>query len=312
MMELKKLLNIKYSVIMAPMFLVTNLKMMMEADKCGISGCIPALNFRNISDFKNALKELKEKCHHAFGVNVIVNKSNFFLKEQMKWILEYQVPYITTSLGSPKNIILECKKNKILVFSDVVDEIHAKKVQDLGGDALIAVNNQAGGHLGQYSARELILKLKNVVRIPIISAGGVATKAGFDEIMSLGADGICVGSPFIACTESDVSTSYKNACVNFGAKDIVVTNKISGTPCTVIKTPYVEKIGTQQNCVEAFLNSNKRLKKIAKFFITYKGFSLLKKAAFGANYKQVWVAGKSIEYVDKIRPLREIVERLTK
>ena len=309
-MELKQMLNIEHSIIMAPMFLVTNTKMIIAADKCGISGCLPAHNFRNIADFKKAIKELKDNCQHSFGVNVIVNRSNFFLKEQMKCILEFQIPYIITSLGSPKNIIFECKKNNILVFGDVVDEIHAKKIQDMGGDAVIAVNNKAGGHLGQLSAQVLIPRLKSCINIPVISAGGVATKTGFDEMMKLGAAGISVGSPFIACLESDVSSNYKNACVNYSSKDIVVTKKISGTPCTVIKTPYVEKIGTRQNALEAFLNSNKRLKKIAKFFITYKGFSLLKKAAFGANYRQVWVAGQSIEYVDKIRPISEIVKRL--
>src|SRR5690554_7173897 len=80
-------------------------------------------------------------------------------------------------------------------------------------------------------------------------------------IKDLGADGFSIGSIFIATDESDVSEEYKQACVDYGKDDIVMTSKLSGTPCTVIKTPYVEKIGTEQNWLEIILNKNRRLKK---------------------------------------------------
>ena len=78
--------------------------------------------------------------------------------------------------------------------------------------------------------------------------------------IDLGFSGVSIGSPFIACEEADISTEYKQACVDYGKEDIVISTKISGSPCTVINTPYVQKIGTQQNWLERILSNNKKLK----------------------------------------------------
>ena len=126
----------------------------------------------------------------------------------------------------------------------------AKKVQDLNADGIIAVNSSAGGHLGQLSATEIINHFKGVINIPIISAGGLGTKAGITEKIDMGFSGVSIGSPFIACEEADISNEYKQACVDYGKEDIVISTKISGSPCTVINTPYVQKIGTTQNWLE--------------------------------------------------------------
>jgi nitronate monooxygenase len=89
-----------------------------------------------------------------------------------------------------------------------------------------------------------------------------------------------------------------------------MSTKLSGTPCTVIKTPYVEQIGTSQNRIEQFLNKNKKLKKWFKALTFYRGMKSLEKAAFSATYKTVWCAGPSIEHVHSIRPVNEIVRGL--
>lgn len=129
-------------------------------------------------------------------------------------------------------------------------------------------------------------------------------------MLSIGADGLSMGSIFIASNEASVSQEYKEACVNYGAKDIVMTTKLSGTPCTVIKTPYIEKIGTELNFIERFLNKNKRFKKWMKAFTFYYGMKSLQNAAFSATYKTVWCAGPSIEHVHAIRPIQQIIAQL--
>ena len=309
--KLKILLpNLKYPIIMAPMFLVTNTKMVIEATKAGIAGCIPALNFRTIEDFEKALIELKQQCEAPFGINLIVNKSNFYYQEQLDMCCKHKVDFIITSLGSPKETILKSHKVGIKVFCDVVDLAYAKKVEALGADALIAVNNAAGGHAGNLSAEDLIAELKTNCSIPIISAGGVATYEGVQKTLQLGADGLSIGTVFIASNEADVSDDYKKACVKYGKNDIVMTTKLSGTPCTVINTPYVKTSGTEQNFLERILNKNKRLKKWLKAFTFYKGMKSLEKAAFSTTYKTVWCAGPSIEFVTSIRSIKEIVADL--
>lgn len=307
--KLTELLSIDYPIIMAPMFLITNVEMMVASLESGITGCIPALNFRTTEDLENALKEIRAKSKKPFGVNLIVNKSNVHYKKQLHTCLDQGVDYFITSLGSPEEVIRESKKSGVKVFCDVIDEKYAKKVEDLGADGVIAVNSGAGGHLGNIPATVLIPMLKKACKIPVISAGGVGNGAGIIAMLALGADGVSIGSPFIATHEAPVSEGYKNACVEYGAEDIVLSDKISGTRLTAINTPYLKKIGVNQNFIESFLNTNKQVKKYAKMITYYRGMKLLEKAAFSASYKSVWVAGTSIEFTHKIEPLKDIVAR---
>ena len=310
--KLTQLLNIKHPIIQAPMFLVSNTAMVIEAMKGGIAGCIPALNYRTLDDLRAALKELKTAKGEggAFGFNLIVNKSNVKYKGQLEVICEEGCDFIITSLGSPEETIKQAHKAGIKVFCDVVDLKFAKKVEELGADAIIAVNKEAGGHAGPTPFSELIPALKKECKIPVISAGGIGDGHGIKEMLDLGADGVSMGSIFIATKEAPVSQGYKDACVQYGAKDIVLTTKLSGTPCTVINTPYVSKIGTSQNFLETFLNKNKKLKKWFKALTFMRGMKSLQKAAFSTTYKTVWCAGPSIEYVKEILSVSEVIDRL--
>jgi nitronate monooxygenase len=308
----KQLLNVDFPIIMAPMFLVSNEKMVVEALKAGISACFPALNYRTIDEFKNTIISIKKQTDKPFGVNLIVNKSNIKYKEQLQACVDLEVNFIITSLGSPEETIKACKPKGIKVFCDVVDLDYALKVEKLGADAIIAVNNKAGGHAGPMNPEELIPLLKKHCTIPIISAGGVGEGKHLNKVFELGACGASVGSIFIASNEAPVSQEYKQAIVDYKAKDIILTEKLSGSPCTVINTPYVKEIGTRRNWIENLLSKNKTLKKYVKMLTFYNGMKALEKAAFSTTYNTVWCAGPSIEYVYNIRSISEIVDDLKK
>lgn len=309
---LTELLGIELPIIMAPMFLVTTPDMIVAAGENGIAGCIPALNFRTIEDLEKGIKDIQSRSKKPFGINLIVNKSNILAKKQLHKCLDLGVNFFITSLGSPEEVIRESKKLGVKVFCDVIEENYAKKVEDLGADGVIAVNSGAGGHLGNIPAAVLVPMLKAKCKIPVISAGGVGSGAGIISMLALGADGLSIGSPFIPTTEAGVTQDYKEACVKYGAHDIVTTTKLSGSRCTVINTPYVQKLGTDQNFVESLLNHNKQLKKYAKMLTYYKGMKLLEKAAFSATYKSMWVAGCSIEFSKKVEPVKDVVDRFKK
>ncbi|WP_353777523.1 nitronate monooxygenase [Winogradskyella sp. 3972H.M.0a.05] len=310
--KLTELLNIKYPIIQAPMFLVSNVAMVTEAMKSGIAGCIPALNYRTLPELRSAIQELKKSKVEggSFGFNLIVNKSNIKYKGQLEVLCEEGCDFIITSLGSPEETIRQAHKAGIKVFCDVTDLKFAKKVEDLGADAIIAVNNEAGGHRGNLSPEDLIKTLNEHCSIPVISAGGVGCKADIDEMLGYGAEGVSVGSPFIASEEANVTQEYKQACVDYGADDIVVTERISGTPCTVINTPYVQKIGTRSPWIERLLNKNRKLKKWVKMIRFSIGMKATERAAKKATYKTVWVAGPSIEHTNAILPVKAIVVNL--
>ena len=307
---LTKTFDIKYPVILAPMFLVSNNEMLVQAYQNGFIGCIPALNYRTPEEFETAMTELTLKCKGKFGVNLIVNKSNIHLKKELEVLVKIPPAFVITSLGSPEETIKLLKPKGVKIFCDVVDVGYAKKVESLGADALIAVNSGAGGHAGNIATSILVPMLKSSCNLPVITAGGVGTGAGLLSAMALGSAGVAIGSPFIATTESGVSEEYKQAVVDYGAEDIVMTTKISGSRCSVIKTPYVEKIGTEQNMLEAFLSQNKTAKKYVKMLIYYKGMKAVESAAFAATYKTVWVAGPSIEFSHKIESVQSIIERI--
>lgn len=295
---------------MAPMFLVSNTDMVLSACEAGISGAIPALNYRTDEELRKALTLLKSKCAGPFGINLIVNRSNFKYAEQLKTCCEFKVDYFITSLGNPAETIREAHKAGIKVFCDVTNLDYAKKVESLGADAVIAVNNQAGGHAGTILPDILIPELKKHLSIPVISAGGVGDPESLKSVLDLGADGVSVGTIFIATNESPVSHEYKQAVVDYGEKDIIMTTKLSGTPCTVINTPYVQEIGTKQSRLESILNKNRKLKKWAKALTFIRGMKQLEKAAFSATYRTVWCAGPTVKYVHEILPVKQVVQKL--
>lgn len=306
------LLGIQYPVIAAPMFLISNVKMTIAALNNGVTAAFPALNYRTEDQLRTAISEIRAASSKPFGVNLIVNKSNPKYRRQLETLLELQVDYIITSLGSPKEVIEKAHARGIKVFCDVVDLTYAKKVEGLGADALIAVNNRAGGHAGHLSAKELITVLRKNCQIPVISAGGIAHGEDLNQVMQWGAAGASIGTIFIACLESDVSDDYKQAVISYGEKDIVLTTKLSGSPLTVINTPYVQQLGTKANFLEWVLLNNKTLKRYAKMLLAVRGMKAVEKAAFGATYKSVWCAGPAIEHVHEILPMKDILMKLQK
>lgn len=310
-LSLSEILNIQHPIIMAPMFLVSNTRMIIEGIKAGITGAIPAMNYRTTEELRIAIKTIKKETDGPFGINLIVNASNFLYKDQLEICCEEKVAFIITSLGSPEYVINRAHEVGIKVFCDVTDLKYALKVEALGADAVIAVNKEAGGHAGKISYRTLIPELINACKIPVISAGGIGCNEEYHTILQLGVAGVSIGSIFIASLESEVSPEYKQACIDYNAKDIVMSTKLSGTPCTVINTPYVQKIGTSQNFLERLLNKNKRFKKWFKALTFYRGMKSLEKAAFSATYKTVWCAGPSIEHVNELKSVQAIVSSLT-
>lgn len=308
---LDKLLGIQHPILVAPMFLISNTKMVKAALDNGITAAFPALNYRTDAELRAAILEIKAHTQKPFGVNLIVNKSNFKYKDQLKTLIGLKVDFIITSLGSPQEVIEQCKPAGIKVFCDVIDLDYAKKVEALGADALIAVNNQAGGHAGKIAPKELITLLTTHCNIPVISAGGIAFAKDVEEVMSWGAAGVSVGTIFMASEEAPISAEYKQALIDYGANDIVMTSKLSGSPLTVINTPYVQQLGTEANWLERLLQKNKRLKKYVKLLIAWKGMKQIEKAAFGATYQTVWCAGPAIEHVHNVRTMKEIIKQLT-
>lgn len=317
--ELTKLLNIRFPVIMAPMFLVSNQEMMEAGIRSGIMSVFPTLNFRKQGELEDIIDNLhlailqQQGKPGSFGVNLIVQQTNPLYKAHLEICVQRKVPFYITSLGNPVEVIERAHSYGAKVFCDVTNIKHAEKCMHAGCDGFIAVGQGAGGHAGPHPNYILIPSLKKLFpQIPVIAAGGIATGETILSMLACGAAGVSIGTRFIASNEAKVSDDYKKSIVDSGMDDIVLTDRISGTPCAVINTPYVQKIGLHQNFFERWMNKNPVTKKYFKMLVQIKGMQKLEQAVKPGNYKTLWCAGESVEMIHDILPCEKIISNLEK
>lgn len=305
-----QLMNIDFPIIAAPMFLVSNAELVSQASEAGGIGTFPALNYRPLEKYAEALKNIKTLTKKPIGVNIIVNKSNTRQNDDLKVGLDHGVDLFITSLGSPKKVIEEAHKNGAKVFCDVTNLEHALKVQDMGADGVIAVGAGAGGHAGPISPLVLVPWLKSELDVPIIAAGGISHGSMIAACLALGASGVSIGTRFIASREAQVDQAYKNAILNSTPEDIVMTTRVSGTPAAVINTPYVQKLGTDLPWAIKVLKEHPLTKKYMVQLIHLMGMKSLEQAAMKPTWKTVWTAGQSVGLIDDILTVKEIFHKL--
>lgn len=308
--KLTDLLGIQVPIIGAPMFLVSNEDMVVEISEAGAIGTFPALNFRPIANYQKALQDIRQRTSKPIGVNIIVNKSNQRQSEDLKIGLDCGVNLFITSLGSPKEVIKGAHQNGAKVFCDVTNLDHALKVQDLGADGVIAVSVGAGGHAGPISPVVLIPWLTKELDVPVIAAGGVADGKGMAAMLALGASGVSVGTRFIASKEARVSDDYKTAILRATPEDIMMTSRISGTPATVIRTPYTEKMRSDLPWAVEVLKNNSLTKKYVVPLIHYLGMKALEGAVEKPTWKSVWSAGQSVGLIESELSCKEIIDNM--
>jgi nitronate monooxygenase len=311
------LLQIEFPIIMAPMFLVSNEAMIKAGMQSGIMGTFPSLNYRKEGELTSLLKTLKTfKSSGAkgnYGVNLIVQQSNPLYKKHLAICIEEQVPFFITSLGNPKEVIEAAHVYGGKVFCDVTNIVHAEKCNSVGCDGFIAVGQGAGGHAGPNPLHILIPALKEKFpNKPIIGAGGIVHGEGLLSIMVLGASGASIGTRFIASEECKVNEEYKKSIVDSNMDDIVMTTKLSGTPCTIIDTPSAKKMGYTQNWLERWLSNSPRTKKWFKMLIQIRGMKKLEQSILPNNYNTLWCAGKSVELIHDILPCATIIDNIKK
>lgn len=308
--DFTRLLNIRFPIIGAPMFLVSNVEMVVAVSEAGGVGAFPALNYRPIEEYKKALRDMKVRTKKPIGVNIIVNRSNTRQGEDLKYALDAGVELFITSLGNPKEVISDAHKNGAKVLSDVTNLDHALKVQDMGVDGVIAVGSGAGGHAGPISPLVLIPWLKEKLTIPVVAAGGITEGKQMAAAIALGAGAVSIGTRFIASTEANVDSSYKDAIVKSTPEDIVLTKRISGIPASVIRTEYIDKVGTELPWIVDQLQKHPRTKKITQGLIHLMGAKSLEKAATQPTWKTVWSAGQGVGLIHEILSCKQIMELL--
>lgn len=308
--DFTRMMKCRYPIIGAPMFLVSNIEMVVAISEAGGIGTFPSLNYRPVEAYRDALKEVRARTAKPIGVNIIVNKTNTRQSEDLKYALDAGVDLFITSLGNPSEVIREAHKNGAKVVCDVTNLAHAMKVQDLGADGVVAVGSGAGGHAGPISPLVLVPWLKEKLSIPIIAAGGIASGSQIAASLALGASAVHIGTRFIASREAGVDDAYKKAVVESSPEDIVMTTRLSGTPAAVINTPYVQKLGSELPWAVKTLLKNPQTKKYVAPIVHALGSKSLEQAAQKPTWKTVWSAGQSVGLVHEVLTCQEIIEKL--
>ncbi|MGQ1411045.1 NAD(P)H-dependent flavin oxidoreductase [Acinetobacter baumannii] len=244
MTRLKKQLSLP--VIAAPLFIISNPKLVIAQCQAGVIGSFPSLNARPASLLEDWLKEITEALtkwdiEHPerpaapFAVNLIVHKSNERLEHDLALCIKYQVPIIITSLGANTKVNEAIHAYGGVVFHDVINQRFARKAIEKGADGLIAVAAGAGGHAGTQSPFALIQETRQWFKGPLALSGSITTGRALLAARILGADFGYIGSGFIATKEASANEDYKKMILDSAADDIVYSNLFTGVHGNYLK-----------------------------------------------------------------------------
>jgi nitronate monooxygenase len=273
--SLTRLLGMRLPLIVAPMFLISNVEMVLAATAAGATAVIPSLNYRTTAAFREALAQLTEQAQGPFGVNLIL-LDNPRLADDLAACIEFGVPYLVTSLGNPTEVIAQAHAYGMKVLCDVVNLRHARKAVAAGADALVTVASGAGGHAGPISPMVLVPWLQRHLPVPIVAAGGLADGAGLASVLALGAGGAYMGTRFIAASEAPAPDEFKTMILAADPEMIETSAEVTGHPANFLKA------------------SLERFRQLPG-----------QKA-----WKDAWSAGHSVALIDGIEPVGEIIARI--
>jgi nitronate monooxygenase len=307
--------GVEVPLICGAMYPCSNPELIAAVSAAGGIGVIQpiSMTFVHKHDLREGIRWIRAQTDRPIGFNAIVEKSSKVYEDRMrKWIdiaLEEGVRFFITALGDPRWVVEKVHAVGGIVYHDVTERKWAEKALQGGVDGLICVNKNAGGHAGTKSPEELWRELGDL-GVPLVCAGGVGDEHEFRRVLDLGFAGVQLGTRFIATTECRAHDDYKQAIVRARPEDIVLTERISGVPVAVIKTPYIEKVGTQASALMKRALKHPKLKHYARMYYSVKSVFELRRASLqGVSYRDFFQAGKSVAGIDAVEPAGDIVRR---
>lgn len=305
-------LDIRYPVICGAMFPCSNPELVAAVSEAGGIGIVQPVSLTYVHgyEYRAGLRRIKALTSKPIGFNALIEQSSQAYHERMiRWLdiaLEEGVRFVVTSLGKPRWVVDRVHAVGGVVYHDVTDARWAGKAVESGVDGLIAVNNRAGGHAGAM-APEALLEALLPFGLPVVGAGGVGSADDFVRLLRMGYAAAQVGTRFIATTECASSPSYKQAIVDAGEDDIVLTERLTGVPVAVIHTPYVQRTGTRAGPIARWMLRGRKTKHWMRSIYAVRA-ALRAKADQKAQGEQTYYqAGKSVAGIKGIRPAGEIV-----
>jgi nitronate monooxygenase len=295
-------------IIGAPLFIISNPKLVIAQCTAGVVGSMPALNARPASQLDEWLAEITEglaawdRAHPdrpaaPFAINQIVHKSNDRLEHDLQVCAKYRVPIVITSLGARVDLNQAVHSWGGLVLHDVINNFFARKAIEKGADGLIAVAVGAGGHAGVKSPFALVQEIREWFGGPLALSGAIATGDGVLAALAAGADFAYIGSAFIATDEARAIDAYKQCIVDSSSDDIVYSSLFTGVHGNYLK-PSIRAAGLDPDALPESDPSK----------MNFGGGEGSKPKA----WKEIWGCGQGIGAVKAVVPAGELVARLAR
>ncbi len=232
MKNFAEMLGIKYPVIQGGMANIATAELASAVSNAGGLGLIGAGGY-DASWVREEIRKCREMTDKPFGVNIMLMSPH--ASNIAKVIVEEGVKIVTTGAGSPGIYMDEWKKNGITVIPVVPSAALARRVERMGADAVVCEGTEAGGHIGELTTMAMVPQVVDVVKIPVIAAGGIADQRGVLAAFALGAKGVQIGTVLLATKECPVHENYKQMVVRAKDTDTVVTGRQTKAPVRVIK-----------------------------------------------------------------------------
>lgn len=310
-----KQLGVAYPIIGGPMYPCSNPELVAAVSEAGGIGVVQPLSLVYVHghELRAGLKKIKSLTKQPFGMNIIVEQSSRLYEKRMRHTIDVAIEegcrFFITSLGNPKWVVDQVKPHGGIVYHDVTSRKWAEKALQCGVDGFICVNNRAGGHAGENSPEKLFDELKDL-GLPMVCAGGIGDEHDFVHALKIGYAAVQMGTRFIATTECAEHIAYKEGIVNATENDIVLTERVTGIPLSVIRTPYVEKIGTKIGPLARLFFKYRLTKKWMRIWYGFWAIRKFKKISlYGDTSKEYWQAGKSVAHIHAIEPVSAIINR---
>ena len=292
-------------IIGAPLFIISNPKLVIEQCKAGVVGAMPSLNARPAEQLDDWLAEITEtlaahdqanpgRPSAPFAINQIVHKSNDRLEHDMQLCAKYRVPIVITSLGARTDVNDAVHAWGGVVMHDIINNFFAKKAIEKGADGLIAVAAGAGGHAGVKSPFALIQEIREWFDGPVALSGSIASGGAVLAAQAMGADFAYIGSAFIATEEARAIEGYKQMIVDSSSDDIVYSNLFTGVHGNYLK-------GSIRN---AGLDPE-QLPDSDPSKMNFSGAST-------KAWKDIWGCGQGIGAIKAVQPAAALIARLSR
>ena len=294
--EITELLGIEYPIIQGGMAWVAESHLASAVSEASGLGLIAAAS-APAEWVREQIREVRKHTNCPFGVNIMMISPN--ADDVAKIVVEEKVPVVTTGAGTPEKYMAMWKEAGIKVIPVVASVAMAKRMERCGADAIVAEGTEAGGHIGENTTMVLVPQIVDSVQIPVIAAGGIADGRGMAAAFMLGAEGIQMGTRFVATVEAEVHENYKQCITKAKDIDSRVTGRATGHPVRALRN----KMTTEYI----------RLEKEGASFEELEHLTLgsLRKAVVDGDVKEGSVmAGQIAGLIADIKPCKEAIESI--